>query len=55
MKIFFLHGLESNHQSSKVKHMREHGHDVLAPEMNYYDNEELYQQTLVDLLLLFRL
>ena len=50
MKILFLHGLKSNNQSSKVSSMREDGHEVLAPEMNYYDNKELYQQTLDKLL-----
>lgn len=46
MKILFLHGLESNNRSSKVKCMLQLGHEVLAPELNYFDNKNLYQETL---------
>jgi len=46
MKILFLHGLESNNKSSKVKCMLELGHEVLAPALNYFDNKNLYQETL---------
>jgi len=50
MKIFFLHGLQSNNKSSKVSHLFNEGHEVLAPNMNYFDNEQLYQETLNRLL-----
>jgi uncharacterized protein len=46
MKILFLHGLESNNKSSKVKCMLELGQEVLAPALNYFDNKNLYQETL---------
>lgn len=46
MKILFLHGLESNNQSSKVSCMKRYGHEVCAPEMNYKENQELYKKTL---------
>jgi hypothetical protein len=46
IKILFLHGLESNNQSSKVACMEGHGYKVDAPEMNYLDNPFLYAQTL---------
>ena len=46
MKILFLHGLESNNQSSKVSSMKSYGHEVCAPEMNYKENQELYKKTL---------
>ena len=46
MKILFLHGLQSNNKSSKVSHMIDEGHEVMAPNMNYFDNEHLYQETL---------
>jgi len=50
MKILFLHGLQSNNKSSKVSHMIDEGHQVLAPNMNYFDNEQLFQETLNKLL-----
>ena len=50
MKILFLHGLQSNNKSSKVSHMTDEGHQVLAPNMNYFDNEQLFQETLNKLL-----
>lgn len=50
MRILFLHGLESTNQSSKVHHMQSQGHQVIAPKMNYFDNEQLYQETLDKLL-----
>ena len=50
MKILFLHGLESNNKSSKVKCMLELGHEVLAPALNYFDNKNLYQETMDKLL-----
>ena len=50
MKILFLHGLQSNNKSSKVSHMNDEGHEVMAPHMNYFDNEHLYQETLKKLL-----
>ena len=50
MKILFLHGLQSNNKSSKVSHMTDEGHQVLAPNMNYFDNKQLYQETLEKLL-----
>ena len=50
MKILFLHGLQSNNKSSKVSHMNDEGHEVMAPQMNYFDNEHLYQETLEKLL-----
>jgi len=46
MKILFLHGLQSNNKSSKVSHMINEGHEVMAPNMNYFDNEQLFQETL---------
>ncbi len=46
MKILFLHGLESNNQSSKVSCMKRYGHQVYAPNMNYFDNKQLFQETL---------
>lgn len=46
MKIFFLHGLESNHQSSKVDLMRALGHDVHAEYMDYKKVLDLYAKTL---------
>lgn len=50
MKILFLHGLQSNNKSSKVSHMNDEDHEVMAPQMNYFDNENLYQETLEKLL-----
>jgi predicted esterase YcpF (UPF0227 family) len=50
MKILFLHGLQSNNKSSKVSHMNGEGHEVMAPHMNYFDNEHLYRDTLEKLL-----
>ena len=50
MKILFLHGLQSNNKSSKILHMIDEGHEVMAPNMNYFDNEQLYQETLDRLL-----
>ena len=46
MKIFFLHGLESNHESSKVDLMRALGHDVHAQYMDYKKVLDLYAKTL---------
>lgn len=46
MKIIFLHGLESNNQSSKVTSMLNHGFEVHAPEMHYHSNPNLYSETL---------
>lgn len=46
MKIFFLHGLESNHVSSKVDLMRALGHDVHAQYMDYKKVLDLYSKTL---------
>ena len=46
MKIFFLHGLESTHQSSKVDLMRALGHDVHAQYMDYKNVLDLYTKTL---------
>lgn len=50
MKILFLHGLESSNQSSKVCHMHDLNHEVLAPNMKYRDNDNLYEETLSKLL-----
>ena len=50
MKILFLHGLLSNNKSSKVFHMIDEGHEVMAPNMNYFDNEQLFQETMDKLL-----
>lgn len=50
MRIFFLHGLESNNQSSKVDCMRELGHEVIAPEMNYKSNKLLFNNTLNEIM-----
>jgi hypothetical protein len=46
MKIFFLHGLESNHQSSKVDLMRTLGYEVHAEYMDYKNVLNLYVMTL---------
>jgi uncharacterized protein len=46
MKIIFLHGLESNNQSSKVTSMLNQGFEVHAPEMPYHNNPNLYSETL---------
>ena len=46
LKIIFLHGLESTNKSSKVRVMRSLGHDVVAPEMDYKTNPDLFQTTL---------
>jgi predicted esterase YcpF (UPF0227 family) len=46
MKIFFLHGLESTHQSSKVDHMRALGHNVHAEYMDYRNVLDIYAKTL---------
>ena len=46
MKIFFLRGLESNHESSKVDLMRALGHDVHAQYMDYQKVLDLYSKTL---------
>jgi len=46
MKIFFLHGLESTHQSSKVDFMRDSGHNVHAKYMDYKNVLDLYAKTL---------
>lgn len=46
MKIFFLHGLESNHKSSKVDLMRASGHNVHAEYMDYKNVLDLYTITL---------
>ena len=46
MKIFFLHGLESNNQSTKVDFMRALGHDVNAEYMDYRKVLDLYAKTL---------
>ena len=46
MKIFFLHGLESSHQSSKVDLMRASGHNVHAEYMDYKNVLDLYAKTL---------
>ena len=46
MRIFFLHGLESSHESSKVDLMRALGHDVHAEYMDYKKVLDLYAKTL---------
>lgn len=46
MKIFFLHGLESNNQSTKVDFMRALGHNVNAEYMDYRKVLDLYAKTL---------
>ena len=46
MKIFFLHGLESNNQSTKVNLMRALGHYVHAEYMDYKKVLDLYAKTL---------
>src|SRR5210317_110736 len=46
MKIFFLHGLESNHKSSKVDLIRASGHNVHAEYMDYKNVLDLYAKTL---------
>ena len=46
MKIFFLHGLESTHKSSKVDLMRASGHNVHAEYMDYKNVLDLYTKTL---------
>ena len=46
MKIFYLHGLESTNQSSKVDFMRSLGHDVHAEYMDYRKVLDLYKKTL---------
>ena len=46
MKIFFLHGLESSNQSSKVDIMRSLGHNVHAEYMDYKNVLDLYEKTL---------
>ena len=50
MKILFLHGLQSNNKSLKVSHMNDEGHEVMAPHMNYFDNDKLFQETMDKLL-----
>ena len=49
MKIFFLHGLESTNQSSKVEYMRSLGHDVHAEYMDYRNVLDLYAKTLISI------
>ena len=46
MKIFYLHGLESTNNSSKVDFMRSLGHDVHAEYMDYRKVLDLYAKTL---------
>tara|TARA_B100001287_G_scaffold257780_1_gene243654 strand:- start:3430 stop:3900 length:471 start_codon:yes stop_codon:yes gene_type:complete len=46
MKIFYLHGLESTNNSSKVDLMRSLGHDVHAEYMDYRKVLDLYEKTL---------
>ena len=46
MKIFYLHGLESTHNSSKVDLMSSLGHHVDAEYMDYRKVLDLYAKTL---------
>ena len=46
MKIFYIHGLESNNNSSKVDLMRSLGHNVHAEYMDYKNVLDLYEKTL---------
>ncbi len=46
MKIFYLHGLESTNNSSKVDLMRSLGYDVHAEYMDYRNCLDLYKKTL---------
>lgn len=50
MKIFFLHGLESNHQSSKVDLMKTLGHDVHATYLDYKNVLDLFSITLTSII-----
>ena len=45
-KIFYLHGLESTNESSKVDYMRSLGHHVHAEYMDYKNVLDLYAKTL---------
>ena len=49
MKIYFLHGLESTNNSSKVDLMRALGHDVHAEYMDYKKVLDLYAKTLISI------
>ena len=46
MKIFYIHGLESTQNSSKVDLMRSLGYDVHAEYMDYRNVSDLYEKTL---------
>ena len=50
MKILFLHGLQSNNKSTKVFHIIDEGHEVLASNMNYFDNDQLFREKMNKLL-----